>query len=1636
MHNESISWNVKDTTQVLTKNISFLSKTKTRSVDNESIHSLQAILDKTSELDSSLRTNLISTYGEDVTKSLAPPSFLPHLEEESLILSEHDLIDVSNLLNQALSTIDLRTAKPPSPQIFKTKSKKARRKSTLETSFRFTTPPKPVISNIKMDPWKLEEERIVLERMSRTNYYLKNPKKGDSNTTTCENTKRLIAIDCSTPPIIVEPNPIIFENFEVGSIFEANFLIRNVSSHPIYFRVLPPSHELFATSMVKWEYKRTVDGALAPGLTASGSCLYNPKHLGCQETSFLIECQNDTSSTAQNDCFRLSVPVIARKPVPVLTLPEEIDFGDFFIYNDDSEVAPISRNYSIKNLGGFARFRLFSLEEYSSSLENSANLIDEPISLCNGQLIISPRDFLVENLAEVEFCFTFRPTEIGTFTDSFVVVCDHLTSRTVSVTFTAHNPTIKIQSINGVELSDSNHDSPISIDFSAVTPCVLSSFPITLINPTPLPIPFSLSFSPLSTNSPLLNDSPYFDIHGLSQLFSVDVSTAILSPQSTVTVNVSFMSDIAFNSRFGVSFDCNILVDPSILQLSPTFSFTSFQCLFSALCIPFDTCLISVTPGSMELSRCLKLAERVKKEVRVENNSEQSILIDFQNLGSNYFQMLPAGNVKIPPKSSKILSLLIISPSFGSLDCISENCFFNILSESKIHLGRIEFPCSFNVENPIILIKASNLIDFGIITFNNRYSKNFEICNPSRVSLLVNIGPFERQTNHVITFNESNQQSFSTLLAPQQSMSITLNLATSSINHDISSTYCDFLDELFSVDWQLISVGGSETFKSSSNLRVTADIIEPFIQSIPPIFELKNLFVGVPQEVSIKLINDSPLDCTVKLNHLVGDSSFLIDFDCFDDILIPSFGDFNLTFPLNTNQTRHHESLILLQTFCHSILKFPNAFLIKGDALGLSLKVEKPIPLFKINGENLEQMEESVNLAHKNIDRLSKMIEYRETSIENEPPIPVQKTRSESAKTKKADKSKKTKSVVQDDYLREINQMTIEDNSAITEEKARLFKEIQDEESVINQFELFSQFDCDADVFDPISLNFGTSSCNTVICRRLTITNPTEIFCSILIESSVFKSFLTSDLTFPPLNNECSIVLSNTAQFTLPKSRFSTMKSSTPTCTKSYLKSSTTFKSSIKKKSSPLVASTFDYQIFDFSNEYSVEISNWLDSFFSRQKCAIGAFFLDGRPITFDCPLQINPHQSVSIMVLIAGNFPGTYRDQLSLIQSNSTQSIVDIPIIATFNTSPLTLLKRTPNLTILSSSSSYLSFFPTCVDSAPIQRIVHVRNNSGVLVEVFIERKEGQNDDVFSLSESRFLIEPFDCHLVEISFKSASSPCNSKCSLLLHSSINNDCSINSGDTLIDSNFSIISCEPILLELEANSIVPVLEIEEPDEGFELLLVEKSNRKVNYEPCYKTITVRNPSLSVIYFSVSVDSPFFIENLNQNFAVSPGESAEISVKFLPDVSDLIYDRYESTLSFIFNSNNIQTSILFGFVRLPELSTIETVVDLGSTPIGRKISHEIFVFNKGFSLANWYASINSSLFSISKLSGTIKPRQRFQSAQLNLIEDLIVSFLPNIPGKYSALLTFTTEFGNTLEINLIGECIMAETENNLFL
>ncbi|NXN21972.1 DLEC1 protein, partial [Nycticryphes semicollaris] len=276
-----------------------------------------------------------------------------------------------------------------------------------------------------------EEERAYLAKLEKRQNYLKNPRffppnalhGGKSLVISQEKVEQTIAGrkaednrgDTSFVPVFrANPPLVLFSDYEVGQVYEMTIELQNITSTCHHVRLIPPSTSAFAIGPGKFPGK---GGMIAPGMTCQYTVQFIPEYLGDYEDCILVETQVSEP---------FLIPIQAKRPPPVLTLPHIIDCGSCIV-GGIKVMTILCTNEGLST----GKFHIVPKKAWpppnSRAVATAGFVLQDPFGICPAVFELAPGQ---STTVEVVFFPSFPEVSHQTYT----IVCDNCQVNDVTVT--------------------------------------------------------------------------------------------------------------------------------------------------------------------------------------------------------------------------------------------------------------------------------------------------------------------------------------------------------------------------------------------------------------------------------------------------------------------------------------------------------------------------------------------------------------------------------------------------------------------------------------------------------------------------------------------------------------------------------------------------------------------------------------------------------------------------------------------------------------------------------------------------------------------------------------------------------------------------------------------------------------------------------------------------------------------------------------------------------------------------------------------------------------------------------------------------------------------------------------------------
>uniref|UniRef100_A0A8C0GUB3 DLEC1 cilia and flagella associated protein n=1 Tax=Chelonoidis abingdonii TaxID=106734 RepID=A0A8C0GUB3_CHEAB len=286
-----------------------------------------------------------------------------------------------------------------------------------------------------------EQDRVYLARLENRHNYLKNPRFFPPNT--LNGGKSLIfpqkkslplfyfSDPQSVPVFLATPPAVAFSEYEVGQVYEMTIELQNMTSVCRHVRVIPPSTSAFAIGLGKFPGE---GGIVAPGMTCQYTIQFIPEYLADYEDYILVETQAP---------YSLLIPIEARRPPPVLTLPRSIHCGSCLV-GGIKRTELVCRNEGSSN----GKFCIMPKKVWPPPNFRAVATIG---FVEQGPFGIRPAVFELGPDQAILLEVMFSPSSPENLKQTFTIVCDNCQINDITVTGSGQLIALELLSVTGGE---------------------------------------------------------------------------------------------------------------------------------------------------------------------------------------------------------------------------------------------------------------------------------------------------------------------------------------------------------------------------------------------------------------------------------------------------------------------------------------------------------------------------------------------------------------------------------------------------------------------------------------------------------------------------------------------------------------------------------------------------------------------------------------------------------------------------------------------------------------------------------------------------------------------------------------------------------------------------------------------------------------------------------------------------------------------------------------------------------------------------------------------------------------------------------------------------------------------------------
>nr|DBA25051.1 TPA: hypothetical protein GDO54_012624 [Pyxicephalus adspersus] len=717
-----------------------------------------------------------------------------------------------------------------------------------------STQSKKRLRKTEMSAEDREAQRAQLAQLERRHNFLKNPRFLPPNSlhggrslilpskkreALISGRKRVIEEHDPNEPVpvfLANPPVIIFPEYEIGQIYEMTVELRNMTASSRHVRIIPPSTPYFSVGLGKFPGE---GGIVAPGMSCHYTVRFVPDSLADFEDFILVESQAP---------YPVLVPIEARRPPPILTLPQILDCGPCLV-GGVKVFQCLCRNEGLSR----GRFCIMPKSVWPPAnfrrMATGGFVEQAPFGIHPAMFELYPGQ---ETVIEV----VFFPTSAETYSQVFTIVCDNCQVK--DLTLTGYGQLV------GLELVSVSEDKGTSCpsEPTDVKAEHLITFPstnlhsmmqkcIVIRNTTHVELPFYWQIMKPQALQPgeAVDMGKIENYVDPNTAFIISPVQGILKPHEDHTFTVMYTpSELIEYHSVAQMVLRDIPVKAStnkhpigIAELDPALNdVIVFDLEFKGTTEPFH---IVLEPYAIIFSGENFIDTTMRKKFIMWNNSKSSIQFEWDNITAPNIIQVEPHNGTIETSKFCEFELIFTGTQTGFF---TENVNCHILHSSEPVVLHVEA----KFKGPVVSIAIPSL-DLGLIKLGDKILSTFTIENLSPLA-----ANWKMCESRACLMDRGKEES-PFFITPSSGMLAPLGTAQVSVL--FKPLTCQRLKTVLE-----LNVENGE----GSYLPVVADVQVPQVCLLSSCLVFAEIYVGVPAQSTVKLFNQGRLPASFSWEEI------------------------------------------------------------------------------------------------------------------------------------------------------------------------------------------------------------------------------------------------------------------------------------------------------------------------------------------------------------------------------------------------------------------------------------------------------------------------------------------------------------------------------------------------------------------------------------------------------------------------------------------------------------------------------------------------------------------------------------------------------------------------------------------------
>ncbi|XP_051538782.1 deleted in lung and esophageal cancer protein 1-like [Myxocyprinus asiaticus] len=651
--------------------------------------------------------------------------------------------------------------------------------------------------------------------------------------------------EAPAPIFLVSPPVIFFTDYRVGQVYETAVELKNMTVTSRHMRLIPPMSPHFSVGLGRFPGE---GGIVAPGMSCQYMVRFAPDSLADYEDVLIVETQSP---------YPLIIPVEARRPPPILTLPAVIDCG-YCLAGGVKFMEVLCRNEGLSA----GTFCVMPKKQWpASSLRSAvkATFAEQP------PFAISPSLFGLQPGQATVIEVVFFPTMAESFAQEFTIVCDNCQVKNVTLQGTGQLITVELVSVSvGEDQPEFGEMSDLMADhfvrFDSTNPHSTLQKSVFIKNHIHLELPFQWQIMKPNIQSHFPGETPdpssiqyYVDT---DCVFSISPAMGTLAPAE----EHEFLFTYCPQELKEYQSVCHLVImdvpDPPRVNEDGM-----CQSLDTALHVNDVTCLVVELKGSTEPYKILLepyavlipgesyIHTIIRKSVKMWNHSRSVIHFKWEQIIDSHIIQVEPSTGEIEMNECFDLELVLTGGKPG-----------HFTSTLQCHIQHHHKPVGLAIEvtfkGPHCTVNVPSL-NFGLLQMGDESISTIDITNSSLLDA-------HWCLDELPNIHSSNP--IEGLLDIKPSKGVLPPLASCSVDVVFRGLYCQCFESVL----QLTVLNGT-----GCHLSVRADVQSPQVCFLSCELVFDDLYLGVPEKGSVTLFNQTLLPAFFTWSKLQGAQAYL-----------------------------------------------------------------------------------------------------------------------------------------------------------------------------------------------------------------------------------------------------------------------------------------------------------------------------------------------------------------------------------------------------------------------------------------------------------------------------------------------------------------------------------------------------------------------------------------------------------------------------------------------------------------------------------------------------------------------------------------------------------------------------------------